>query len=64
MSDLSHHEKIALADISRWRGRPFYWREKSMLTLAAKGLVEPHKDYPRGWQITNAGSTLIETLRR
>ena len=64
MNDLSHHEKIALIDISTWLGSPFYWREKSMPKLAARGLVERHPDDPKAWRLTEAGKASVIALRK
>lgn len=68
MIELSRHERDALLDIGgRIYGdgkHPFFWREKSMPKLAAKGLVEPHNTQPRGWRITEAGKAAVLQLRR
>jgi hypothetical protein len=33
----------------------YFFARKTMAKLAAKGLVEPHPNNPRGWWITEAG---------
>jgi hypothetical protein len=57
--DLTRHEKDQLWQIGNGvygNGRnPYWWGEKTMPKLAAKGLVEPHPGDPRGWRITDAG---------
>lgn len=63
--ELSRHEKAALLDIGRWgTDSPFYWREKSMPKLAARGLVEPHPKVKSGWKITEAGCALVERWKQ
>jgi hypothetical protein len=42
---------------------PYWWGEKTMPKLAARGLVEPHKDKPKAWQITEAGREVISRFR-
>lgn len=59
---LSYHEASQLRSIG---GRayvggtvPYYWGEKTMPKLAAKGLVEPH-DVKGAWRITDAGRVAL-----
>jgi hypothetical protein len=38
---------------------PYWWGPKTMPKLAARGLVEPHPNYPKAWRITEAGKQLL-----
>lgn len=62
---LSHHERYQLRAISGVYSDgldPYWWGEKTMPKLAAKGLVEPFPEKKGAWRITAAGRALALEL--
>ena len=63
ISTLTRFERDQLWYIAgRRSSAPYFGGKKTMPKLAAKGLVEPHPVYPRGWRVTDAGRDVYYKL--
>jgi len=64
MIELSKLEKKQLRGVGSFSEdkSPYWWGEKTMPKLAAKGLVESHPEYPKAWRITPAGRLALTML--